>query len=72
MSIKTSLTEVFLVICKKREFFFPDADILDNPQVKVKVKVKGKFHPITGAKAQRRSRGIARWEWVTNATSRPL
>jgi hypothetical protein len=50
MSFKTSLTEVFLVICKNRAFLFPDADVLDNPQVKVKVKIKGKIHRVTGHK----------------------
>ena len=42
----TYLIEVFLVICKNRAFFFPDADVLDTP--KIKVKVKGKVHPVTG------------------------
>jgi hypothetical protein len=42
------LIGIFLVICNNRVGFFPDADILDTPNVKVKVKVKGKIHPVTG------------------------
>jgi hypothetical protein len=50
MSLRTFLTEVFLVICKNRDSFFPGADVLDTPKVKVKVKakVKGEGHPVTG------------------------
>ena len=38
------LIKIFLVICNNRAFFFPDADVLDTPNVKV----KGKVHPVTG------------------------